>query len=120
MDLDYLKKNHIIHENRRRSNSIGPQKKQPNYFSKSSGSLSGETDFSKNIEDKNDNTGNKNKYSKIRNTQRKKRVKFNEHVEVIMVKSYKKYNKEDNYSYINNSKQKNKRREDIKCNCNII
>jgi hypothetical protein len=96
------------------------------YFSKSTGSLSGVTNSTKNNE--NDSIGNESRYefSRLRNSlpnfhKRKKRVKFNENIEVIKVKSYKKYNKEEkDYSFVNNYKSKNKRRETINCKCNII
>ena len=126
MNFDYLKQNHLINENRSRSNTFHSKNKMSNYFSKNSDSLSGENNFTKNSE--NDSIGNESKYefSKLRNSlpnrqKRKKRVKFNDNIEVIKVKSYKKYNKEEkDYSFVNNYKSKNKRRESIKCNCNII
>ena len=57
----------------------------------------------------------------------KKRVTFNETVDVILVESYKKYNREDEdisssgdyYDYNYNSK-KNRKKKSTKCECNII
>ena len=126
MNFDYLQQNHIISESRKRSHTFHSQKNLSNYFSKNSDSISGRTNLTKNTE--NDNIGNDNKfeYSKLRNSlpnlqQKKKRVKFNENIEIIKVKSYKKYNKEEyKYSFVNNYNSKNKRRQDIKCTCNII
>ena len=126
MNFDYLKQNHIINENRSRSNTFRSQNKMSKYFSKSTGSLSGVTNSTKNNE--NDSIGNESRYefSRLRNSlpnfhKRKKRVKFNENIEVIKVKSYKKYNKEEkDYSFVNNYKSKKKRRETINCKCNII
>ena len=126
MNFDYLKQNHIIKENRRRSNTFHSQNKKSNYLSKSSGSLSGGTNFTKNNENDSIGNGSKYEFSKLRNSlpnlqKRSKRVKFNENVEIIKVASYKKYNKEEkDYSFVDNYKFKNKRRETIKCKCNII
>ena len=76
------------------------------------------------------NTKNIYNYTTLRNkaaTPRKikKKVKFNEKVDVIVVKSFKKYNKcEDEYSiddFLDENKSKNKRRKKGKnCECNII
>ena len=126
MNFDYLRQNHIINESRKRSNTFHSKNKMSNYFSKSSGSISGGTNPTKNSENDSTGNGSKYEYSKLRNSlpshlRVKKKVKFNENVEVIKVKSYKKYNKDDNiYPFVNNYNSKNKRREGIKCNCNII
>ena len=72
---------------------------------------------------------NKGKTLKPKNKNKvKKKVKFNEVVDVILVKSYKKYNKDDESSYNGNIREENPYKDNNnksykkanRCECNII
>jgi len=70
---------------------------------------------------------NKNRHSNSKYSKKiKKKVKFNESVDVIIVESYKKYNREDEISigdYFDknyNFKPKNEKKSGTKCECIII
>ena len=58
---------------------------------------------------------------------KKKRVKFNENIDVILIRSFKRYNKQDDEDSIAdyfdknfNYRPKNRKKEELVCQCNII
>ena len=128
---------------RKTSNSFYSHCQFQNEFTNTSDSTSSQSHHSNYTNPNNSNNYNKNSvstnctnykfpYSRQKNTlpttrKQKKKVKFNEIVDVILVKSYKKYNKDEesisigeyfdeNYNY----KPKKRKKEDSKCQCNIF
>ena len=122
-----LKQNIIYYQN---------QNESPNYQNITLDTLSNHSNKINNITAnynnfKNDNANNNYLNSDNTNTtpisrKIKKKVKFNEVVDVILVKSYKKYNKcedeisIDDYFEENNNNKGNRKKKGKNCECNII
>ena len=130
----YLQKHLLAKENKRRKNNGSLHKRHKSDSIKTLDTTSSHSNNS-NLSYQNSNT---NYYTESPFSTRKinlpiikkkkKRVTFNENVEVIIVKSYKKYNKEEeeisigeyfdeNYNY---KPYRKKRKKVINCECNIF
>ena len=112
------------------------QNESPNYQNITLDTLSNHSNKINNIaanykDFKNDNANSNYQNTDITNTtpisrKIKKKVKFNEVVDVILVKSFKKYNKcddeisIDDYFEENNNNKENRKKKVKNCECNII